>query len=98
MLSFRTDLDPLRRLLPIIFREGQDWGCWCNGLSEEEVSRVRMNRYTFEYYTHVKSERLVARGNPYDNLWKIYMRLVMLLARLDRPIPANYEVDLPGGW
>ena len=98
ILSFRTDLDPLRRFLPIIFREGLDWRRWCNGLSEEEVSRVRTNRDTFEYYAHITSERLVARGNPYDNLWKIYNRLVMLLARLDGPVPANYVVDLPGGW
>ena len=97
MLVFRTDLDPLRRLLPNIFREGLDWRRWCNGLSEEEVSRVRTNRDTFKYYAQVTSERLVARGIPYDNRWKSYGPLVMLLARLDGFIPANYEVGLPGG-
>ena len=44
------------------------------------------------------NERLVARGNPYDNLWKIYNRLVMLLARLSGSLPPDYIVDLPEGW
>ena len=59
---------------------------------------MRINRDVFEYYVHVTSERLVARGNPYDNLWKIYNLLVMLLARLSGPLPADYNVDLPEGW
>ena len=98
MLSFETNFDSLRRLVPNIFREGLDWRHWCNGLSEDEISWVRTNRDNLEYYVHVRSERLVARGNQYDNLWIIYNRLMMLLTRLDGPIPANYEVDLPEGW
>ena len=98
MLSFGTDPEVLRRLVPNIFREGLDWRVWCNGLSGDELSCVRINRDVFEYYVHVTSKRLAASGNPYDNLCKIYNRLVMLLARLDGPVPANYEVNLPAGW
>ena len=50
------------------------------------------------YYVHVTSRKLVARGDQYGNLWVIYNRLMMLLARMDGPIPANYEVDIPEGW
>ena len=98
MLSFGTNLEVLKRLVPNIFREDLDWRVWCNGLSENELSSLRMNRDVLEYYVHATSERLVAKGNPYDNLWKTYKRLVMLLARLSGPVPANYIVDLPGGW
>ena len=98
MLSFGTNFELLRRLVPNIFREGLDWKHWCNGLSEDEISWVRTNRDSLEYYVHVTSERLVARGNQYDNLRIIYNRLMMLLTRLDGPIPANYVVDLPESW
>ena len=98
MLSFGTNLEVLRRLVPNIFREGLDWRVWCNGLSENELSCVRINRDVFEYYVHATSERLVAEGRQYDNLWKIYNRLVMLLSRLGGPISSDYVVDLPEGW
>ena len=98
MLSFGTNLGVLRRLVPNIFREGLDWRHWCNGLSEDEISWVRTNRDSLDYYAHVTSERLVSRGNQYDNLRVIYNHLVMLLSRLDGPVPSNYEVDLPEGW
>ena len=98
MLSFGTNLEVLRRLVPNIFREGLDWRVWCNGLSESELSCLRMNRDVLEYYVHVTSERLVARGNQYGNLWIVYNRLMMLLARLGGPIPVNHIVDRPEGW
>ena len=98
MLSFGTNLEVLRRLVPNIFREGLDWKHWCNELSEDEISWVRTNRDSLEYCVHVTSEKLVARGNQYDNLWVIYNRLMMLLSRLDEPVPANYVVDIPEGW
>ena len=98
MLSFGTNFEWLRRLVPNIFREGLDWKHWCNRLSEEEILRVRTNRDSLEYYVHVTAEKLVARGNQYDNLWIIYNRLMMLLACLDGPIPATYVVALPEGW
>ena len=97
VLSFGTDLDPLRRLVPNIFREGFDWRVWCNGLSENELLCVRVNRDVFEYYVHATSERLVAEGRQYDNLWKFYNRLVMLLSRLRGLISSDYVVDLPEG-
>ena len=97
-LFFGTNLEVLRRLVPNILREGLDWRVWCNGLSENELSCLRMNRDVLEYYVHVTSERLVANGNQYDNLWIVYNRIVMLLARLGGSIPASYEVDLPEGW
>ena len=76
MLVFGTNLKVLRRLVPNIFREGLDWRVWCNGLSEDEISQVRANRDNLEYYVYVTSERLVARGNQYDNLSVIYNRLI----------------------
>ena len=76
MLVFGTNLEVLRRLVPNIFREGLDWRVWCNGLSEDEISQVRANRDNLEYYVYVTSERLVARGNQYDNLSVIYNRLI----------------------
>ena len=98
MLSFEADFGLLRRLVPNIFRKGLDWKHWCNRLSEDEVSWVRTNRNSLEYYVHVTSRKLVARGDQYGNLWVIYNRLMMLLARMDGPIPANYEVDIPESW
>ena len=98
MLSFGTNFEPLRRLVPNVFREGLDWKHWCNRLSEDEISWVRTNRGSLEYYAHVTSKKLVARGNQYDNLRIIYNCLIMLLSRLDGPIRSNYEVDLPEGW
>ena len=98
MLSFGTNLEVLRRLVPNIFREGLDWRVWCNGLSDNELSCVRINRDVFEYYVHTTSKRLVAEGRQYDNLWKIYNRLVMPFSRLEGPISSDYVVDLPEGW
>ena len=95
MLSFEADL---RRLVPNIFREGLNWKRWCNRLSEDEISWVRTNRDSLEYYAHVTSKKLVARGDQYSNLWVIYNRLMTLLTRLDGPISSNYIVDLPEGW
>ena len=86
MLSFRADFEPLRRLIPNIFREGLDWKYWCNRLSENEISWVRTNRDSLEYYAHVSSKKLVARGGQYGNLWIIYNRLMTLLTRLDGPM------------
>ena len=101
MLTLGTNFHWLRSNFPIIFEKDVDWRHWkllCNSLSEEEVSRVRTNRSNLEHYVRITSETLIARGNPYDDLWLIYNRLMMLLARLDGPIPTNYEVDLPEGW
>ena len=63
ILSFGTNFELLRRLVPKIFREGFDWKHWCNRLSEDEILRVKTNRDSLEYYVHVTSEKLVARGN-----------------------------------
>ena len=98
MLSFGITLEVSRRLVPNIFREGLDWKHWCNGLSEDEISRVRTNRNSLEYCVRVTSEKLVARGYQYDNLWVIYDRLMTLLARLNGSLSADYVPDIPEGW
>ena len=97
MLSTRTNFEWLREFIPNIFKKDVVWESWCNSLSEEEVLRVRTNRSDLEHYIRITSETLVARGSPYDDLWLVYDRLMILLARLDGSIPANYEVNLPVG-
>ena len=101
MFSFEADFGTLRRLVPNIFREGLDWKHWCNRLSGDEISWVRTNRDSLEYYAHVTSKKLVARRDQYGNLCVIYNCLMTLLTRLDGPISSissNYIVDLPDGW
>ena len=75
-----------------------DWRHWCNELSESEISWVRANRDSLEYYMHVTSETLVARQNPTDDLFIVYNCIMALLHRLDGPLPEDYMIPIPEGW